>query len=142
MTNKRSFISWIGLLLSFIGMAGLVLSIVSLLPVNVYNMYLTTVTVLKLVEFEKENWFYQDAQIYLIFLAGSFISSLFEIVATFLACAQTGKSQEVMLDQESCNNSSVITKKKKSWFIRIICFTLLIQILFSILGKFGVVCVY
>ncbi|KAI9361083.1 hypothetical protein BD770DRAFT_384142 [Pilaira anomala] len=136
MTNKRSFISWIGLLLSFIGMAGLVLSIVSLLPVNVYNMYLTTLTVLKLVEFEKENWFYQDAQIYLIFLAGSFVSSLFEIFTTFLACAQTGKSHQVMLDQESCNshnNSSVITKKK-SWFIRIICFTLLIQILFSILG--------
>lgn len=129
MTNKRSFVSSIGLLLSFIGMAGLVLSIVSLLPLNGYNIYLTTITVLKLVEFEKEEWFYQDAQIYLIFLAGSFISSLLEILVTFVACCRTETNQ---VDQESCNTTHI---KKKSWFIRITCFTLLIQILFSLLGN-------
>jgi hypothetical protein len=129
MTNKRGFISWIGLLLSFIGMAGLVLSIVSLLPLNGYNIYTTTITVLRLLEFEKEEWFSQDAKIYLIFLAGSFFSSVMEIMVTFLACCRTETNQ---VDQESCHYN---IRKNKSWFIRIICFTLLIQIIFSLFGK-------
>lgn len=131
MINKRGIISWIGTLLCIVGMAGLVLSILSLLPLNGYNIYTTTMTALRLVEFEQENEeFSQDAKLYLVFLGGSFFSSLMEMVATLAACCRRDTAET---DQESCQTSQ--RKTSKSWFIRIVCFTLLIQIIFSLFGK-------
>lgn len=130
MTNKRGFLSWIGLLLSFVGMAGLVLSIVSLLPLNGYNIYTATLTVLRLVELEQDDdeWS-QDAKLYLLFLAGSSFASLMEIMATLAACCRTETKET---DQESCHNT---IRNNKSWFVRLLCFTLLTQIVFSLFGK-------
>lgn len=155
MNNKRSFLSSIGLLLSFIGMAGLVLSIISLLPLNGYNIYTTVITSLKLLQFEHERtheeWrnieLSQDAKIYLIFLTGSCLSSFFEILLTLIACCRSRTETEniqgvtiIQVEEEEqgfLNNSKQQHKvlNRKSWFIRITCFTLLIQILFSLFGK-------
>jgi cytochrome c biogenesis protein CcdA len=164
--NKRSFLSTIGLLTSFIGMAGLVLSIISLLPLNGYNIYTTIITTINLLQFEHERtnqeWkdlqLSQDAQIYLIFLLGSFLSSLFEIVLTFAACfrhqhrsvheedtydrqyqKQLQQHQQQEEEEEQAVEQDYYKKNRrlsrKSWFIRIACFTLLIQVVFSLFGK-------
>ena len=157
MTNKRSFISSIGLVLSVIGMAGLVLSIISLLPLNAYNIYTTVITTMNLLQFEHErthdDWnnvkLSQDAQIYLLFLTGSCFSSLLEITLTLIACCrnqvetektpilqqeeQVGRDVLILLDGNSSKYPERINKK--SWFIRIACFTSLTQILFSLFGK-------
>lgn len=176
MANKRSFISSIGLLLSFIGMAGLVLSILSLLPLNGYNIYTTVITGTHLLQFELQkthgDWKHMelssDAKIYLIFLAGSLCSSLFEIILTFTACCRhqtkpdkihgvttiiqpatsaatttttaavaeeegNSHSKQHQHQQEYYNNKVV---NRKSWFLRMTCFTLLIQIIFSLFGNY------
>lgn len=145
MNNKRSFLSSIGLLLSFIGMAGLVLSIISLIPLNGYNIYTTVITSIKLLQFEyertNEDWTLvsQDAKIYLIFLAGSCFSSLFEIITTFIACCRNRTQKENIIilqhteEEQQSKQRQVVNKK--SWFIRITCLTLLIQIVFSLFGK-------
>lgn len=163
MANKRSFVSSIGLLLSFIGMAGLVLSIISLLPLNGYNIYTTVITSSQLLQFElaktngdwKQIELSSDAKIYFIFLAGSLFSSLFVIILTFTACCRhqtkpekiqgvtiiqqaeeeqdfLNNNKQQQLQQQNYNNKVV---NKKSWFLRITCFTLLIQIIFSLFGK-------
>ncbi|KAI8079097.1 uncharacterized protein B0P05DRAFT_542310 [Gilbertella persicaria] len=129
--NRRNMTSKIGLILSFIGMAGLVLSILSLLPLNLYNIYTTIITSYKLLLLNKD-WLSPGAKLYLFFLCGSCFSSLFEILATLLACTRHRASQ----DEHTKNNQSQPTQppQTKSWFIRIICFTLCLQILFSLIG--------
>lgn len=180
MANKRSFISSIGLLLSFIGMTGLVLSILSLLPLNGYNIYTTVITGTHLLQFELQkthgDWKHlelsSDAKIYMIFLAGSLFSSLFEIILTFTACCRHQTKPEkfqgvttmiqpptvaaaaaaaaeevvVVVERENDDFSNNHHQKqqqhdytnkvvnRKSWFLRITCFTLLIQIIFSLFG--------
>lgn len=167
--NKRSFLSTIGLLSSFIGMAGFVLSIISLIPLNGYNIYTTIITTINLLQFEQERtnqpeWrkitLSQDAQLYIIFLFGSFLSSLFEILLTFIACYRhqaVGDEQDHLIEEQEVEENSNISSNhsnkqqqqptqhqhysknkavnRKSWFIRFTCFTLLIQIIFSLFGK-------
>jgi hypothetical protein len=149
MTNKRSITSSIGLGISFIGMTGLVLSIVSLLPLNAYNIYKSVSTLTKLLYFELENnhkdWqsVTVDAKLYFVFLCGSVFSSFLEIIATFTACCrQSTRETTVVIDDESNSKQhqeyiqhQPHYQPKASWFLRFTCFTILIQIIFSLFGK-------
>jgi hypothetical protein len=149
MTNKRSITSSIGLGISFIGMAGLVLSIVSLLPLNVYNIYKSVSTCTKLLYFELENnhkdWqsVSADAKLYFAFLLGSVISSFLEIITTFTACCRQSTRETAIVIEDESNSKQHQEyiqhqphyQPKTSWFIRFTCFTILIQIVFSLFGK-------
>ncbi|KAI8330668.1 hypothetical protein EDC96DRAFT_528093 [Choanephora cucurbitarum] len=153
--SKRSRTSTIGLIVSFIGMAGLVLSIVSLLPLNLYNIYTTITTICKLLVFEQKktdkHWeeLSTEAIMYLVFLCGSCCSSMFEIGATVLACfrsadlenSESATQQLSMKQYQSSHTLESSTHRpisrydqRTSWFIRIIGFTILLQIVFSLLG--------
>lgn len=129
----------IGLIFSVIGMAGLVLSIISLLPVNFYNIYLASQTVFELLLFEHERtnkeWqditFSNEAKLFLTFLCGSILSSILEIVTTLFACCRHSTTH---LNRKSAYEPE---PQRKSWFIRTVCFTLIIQVLFSLLGKYA-----
>ncbi|KAI8347666.1 hypothetical protein BD560DRAFT_450417 [Blakeslea trispora] len=162
--NRRSKTSTLGLILSFIGMTGLVLSIVTLLPINAYNIYTTITTICKLLAFEQKrtnkDWeeLSPEAILYLVFLSGSCCSSMFEIGATFLVCGRHQVSKEeqegtnrdselatqqlgmkqyhgnAMLDHPSTQRPISRYDPRTSWFIRIIGFTILLQIIFSLLG--------
>lgn len=143
MTNKRSITSSIGLGISFIGMAGLVLSIVSLLPLNAYNIYKSISTLNKLFCFELENnhndWqsVSTDTKLYSAFLCGSLLSSFLEITATFTACCRQSTRETILIDDESNSKQHqeyMQYQPKTSWFMRFTCFTILIQIIFSLFG--------
>lgn len=136
----------IGLILSIIGMAGVVLSIISLLPVNLYNIYIASQTVFELVLFEHERtnkeWqdipFSNEAKLFFMFLIGSIVSSILEIISTLFACCQHGT---IHLKRKSSYEPQQ-HYQRKSWFIRTVCFTLILQILFSLLGKVYYVCIH
>lgn len=138
MSNSR-IISTIGLISSFIGMAGLVLSIVSLIPLNSYNLYTTLDTLLKLILFEQKRTDQDDwhniqlspnAKLYFIFLSCSFLSSVSVIITTFIACC---RHQPIQQNNTNAKYEKII--QHKSWFIRFTCLTLLIQMATSIFGN-------
>lgn len=128
----------IGLIFSVIGMGGLVLSVLSLLPVNFYNIYIASQTMFELLLFEHERtnkeWqditFSNEAKLFFIFLSGSIVSSLLEIISTVFACCRHSTTH---LNRKRSAYEPQI--QRKSWFIRTVCFTLILQVLFSLLGK-------
>ncbi|KAI7906332.1 uncharacterized protein BX663DRAFT_496055 [Cokeromyces recurvatus] len=126
--TKNTMMNSIGILFSFIGMVGLILSIITLVPLNGYNLYTTFNASTKLLLFEiqrNDDWQHlilsRDAKLYFIFLFGSFMSSILAIMTTFIALFSNIKSNKKQQQQ-------------KSWFLRFISVTLLIQIVFSLYG--------
>ncbi|KAL9539131.1 hypothetical protein MBANPS3_010451 [Mucor bainieri] len=154
MSHSRSFSSTIGFISSFIGMAGLVLTIVSLIPLNSYNLYTTLETLLQLISFElkrtgQDDWHHlqlsSTATLYVVFLSFSFLSSVLVILSTCVACCrhqtfhQQQQQQQQSLQNSNNNHSTHSAKyekiiQHKSWFLRFICLTLLIQMATSIWG--------
>ncbi|KAI8983071.1 hypothetical protein BDB01DRAFT_850896 [Pilobolus umbonatus] len=158
MSKKWTLSTSIGLLLGFLGMAGIVLSIISLIPLNGYNIYMSTTTLIKLARIEygrTHDWWYAfsyDAKLYLIFLFGSALSSIFEILLSFMACCAHQSKSNKMVDEHSIsnnnsNNNGRYIKQLSSnqtthtqisngntWFIRFACFILTVQIAFALLG--------
>ncbi|KAL7313113.1 hypothetical protein PS15m_006898 [Mucor circinelloides] len=137
--SNRNITSATGLVFSFIGMAGLVLTIISLIPLNTYNSYTTLDTLLKLISFEQERTGQDDwhdiqlsptAKLYSIFLSSSFISSVLVILTTFVACCRHQTFQHA--NTNSAKYEKII--QHKSWFLRFTCLTLLIQMATSIFG--------
>lgn len=96
--NKRRFISkTVGLSLGFLGIVGLVLSLVSLLPVNLYNIFITVNALTELLKYEldknnKEDWWTLSptATVYSVFLAGSIVSSLIVVILVLATCFRQG----------------------------------------------------
>lgn len=138
--SNRNITSATGLVFSFIGMAGLVLTIISLIPLNTYNSYTTLDTLLKLISFEQERTGQDDwhniqlsptAKLYFIFLSSSFISSVLVILTTLVACCRHQTFQHA--NTNSAKYEKII--QHKSWFLRFTCLTLLIQMATSIFGK-------
>ncbi|CAO3638988.1 unnamed protein product [Cunninghamella echinulata] len=80
----------LGLSLAFFGIAGLILSLLSLLPVNIYNVYLASTTALMLAKIEYERtqqwWlFSHETLYYFIFLVGSALSSVITCILVMVA---------------------------------------------------------
>ncbi|KAK4518414.1 uncharacterized protein ATC70_008631 [Mucor velutinosus] len=142
--SNRNFSSTIGFISSFIGMAGLVLTIISLIPLNSYNLYTTLDTLLQLISFElkragQDEWhpiqLSSTAILYVIFLSFSFLSSVLVIFTTCIACCR----HQTFQPQQTNNNSTHSAKyekitQHKSWFLRFTCVALLIQMAASIFG--------
>lgn len=143
--SYRNFASTIGFISSFIGMAGLVLTIISLIPLNSYNLYTTLDTMLQLIAFERErtgqdhdDWQHiqlsSTAKAYAAFLSFSFLSSMLVILTTFIACCRHRTiQQQTSSSTQSAKYEKII--QHKSWFLRFTCLTLLIQMATSIYGN-------
>ncbi|OAD04224.1 hypothetical protein MUCCIDRAFT_108042 [Mucor lusitanicus CBS 277.49] len=144
--SNRNFSSTIGFISSFIGMAGLVLTIISLIPLNSYNIYTTLDTLLQLISFElkrtgQSDWHHlqlsSTATLYAIFLSCSFLSSMLVILSTCIACCRHQTFQQQQQQQQQTHTHSAKYEKiiqHKSWFLRFTCLTLLIQMATSIFG--------
>ncbi|KAI8991055.1 hypothetical protein BDF20DRAFT_842406 [Mycotypha africana] len=102
----------LGLISSFIGMGGLVLAIVSLFPLNGYNIFLTSSTIIKLILFEYDRLstlsiittttavnlqqppqyifinISKEVLFYLLFLTASSMASVLHNITTFVAFCQ------------------------------------------------------
>ncbi|KAI8374268.1 uncharacterized protein BYT42DRAFT_575754 [Radiomyces spectabilis] len=81
----------VGLSLGFVGIIGLVLSLISLLPLNIYNITISVQTlsdVLKYEMNETQDWrqFSAEGIQYASFLAGAIVSSLITVILVFATC--------------------------------------------------------
>ncbi|CAO3614420.1 unnamed protein product [Cunninghamella blakesleeana] len=88
--QHRPLPTTLGLSLGFLGIAGLILSLLSLLPINIYNVYLSSTTALLLAKIEYERtqqwWlFSQETLYYFIFLVGSAVSSVITCILVMVA---------------------------------------------------------
>ncbi|KAI9470639.1 MAG: hypothetical protein EXX96DRAFT_585173 [Benjaminiella poitrasii] len=139
--SSNAMMNSIGLLFSFIGMVGLIISIITLVPLNGYNLYTTFNTIIDLLSFEikrnnNDDWeqlnLSRDAKLYFIFLCGSFISSLSAIATTISAFFSS--KRDINNDIELNKKQSYSKQRRRSWLLRFTCFTLLLQIIFSLFG--------
>ncbi|KAL0141280.1 hypothetical protein V8B55DRAFT_1487656 [Mucor lusitanicus] len=118
--SNRNFSSTIGFISSFIGMAGLVLTIISLIPLNSYNIYTTLDTLLQLISFElkrtgQSDWHHlqlsSTATLYAIFLSCSFLSSMLVILSTCIACCRHQTFQQQQQQQQQTHTHSAKYEK-------------------------------
>ena len=161
-SKQHGFISkTMGLSLGFLGIVGLVVSLISLLPVNVYNLFITVNALTELLRYELQNtkdWWTlsPDGTIYSVFLTGSTLSSLITIIMVIATClrqqpspsdnvqmvshAQQGVEQDQEQDIEAhpITTTTVTTTKRRSsvWLSRIGCLIFVGQIGWALFGKF------
>ncbi|ORX62953.1 hypothetical protein DM01DRAFT_1331053 [Hesseltinella vesiculosa] len=132
-SQRLSVSSSAGLTLGLFGMVGLMISLMTLLPLNVYNMYLASHTALYLVRLEQAEpwWRFSHAahQYYFTFLAGSVISSFIVICLVLTTCLRKPKST---LDLES---NTVRQSSVSVWTNRWACLVFLGQISWAIIGN-------
>ncbi|KAI9259292.1 hypothetical protein BY458DRAFT_517384 [Sporodiniella umbellata] len=137
----------LGIFLGFLGMTGLALTIVSLLPLNVYNIYYSINTLTELVRFEHNRtaeWnplhFSADAMLYSIFLLGAVFSATLTIVFTFNAYffrKRSGYNEEQHISAEPNGYKQYQTQysnNNSTWFVRISYLTIIVQLSFALFG--------
>ncbi|KAI8143015.1 hypothetical protein BJV82DRAFT_613096 [Fennellomyces sp. T-0311] len=137
-SKQHGFISkTMGLSLGFVGIVGLVISLVSLLPVNGYNMYITVNALIELLKYELQNntdWWSlsPNGYLYAIFLAGSILSSLITIVMVIATCLRQRPDNEQMgMTRQDIESN---TKRRSVWLSRMGCLIFVGQIGWALFG--------
>lgn len=143
--TKCSLSTNLGVLLGFLGMTGLALTIISLLPLNVYNIYSSIKTLTELVKFEHDRtteWnflaFSSDAILYSIFLLGVVFSASLTILFTFIAYffrKRSSYNEEQHISAEANGYKQYQpqhNQNNSTWFVRISSLTIMIQLSFAL----------
>ncbi|KAI8885071.1 hypothetical protein K501DRAFT_332228 [Backusella circina FSU 941] len=99
MVSARGISRSIGITFGFIGMVGLVLSIVSLLPLNGYNIYISVDGLLQVIRHELErtsnDWtaFSLACKLYIVYFTGTVLCSALDFCLFMLVCCGCRKQQ-------------------------------------------------
>ncbi|KAI9254506.1 hypothetical protein BDA99DRAFT_540259 [Phascolomyces articulosus] len=157
-SKQHGFISkTMGLSLGFLGIVGLVVSLISLLPVNVYNLFITIHALTELLRYELPNntdWWTlsPDGTIYSVFLTGSILSSLITIFMVIITCFRQQRSDNGQMvshgpleeqDPQDIESHTALlstttttgTKRRSSvWLSRIGCLIFVGQISWALFG--------
>ncbi|CAO3579297.1 unnamed protein product [Absidia cylindrospora] len=136
--QHRAVPTTLGLSLGFLGVVGLVISLLSLVPINIYNIYLASHTALALANLEYQRthqwWsFSSDALYYFIFLLGSVVSSLITTCLVLITCLAKRKSFITPVDIEA--NCTKKYQRSNLWLSRMACVVFIGQISWALYGN-------
>jgi hypothetical protein len=152
MVSARGISRSIGVTFSFIGMVGLVLSLVSLLPLNGYNIYICVDGLLQVLRHELErtnnDWtaFSWACKLYIVYFTGTILCSTFDFCVYMLVCCgyrkQDQDEEEQMIERQDDENGQTSRGKrgnrkvKKSiLYNRAAVFNFILQIAWALFGK-------
>ena len=137
--KQHGFISrTVGLSLGFLGIVGLVLSLVSLLPVNFYNIFVAVTALTQVLRHENDWWsLSSEGTLYAVFLTGAILSSLITIAMVLVtACRQRPHDAQMAAAASAAVGQDIEGKRRSSvWLNRMGCLIFVGQISWALFGK-------
>lgn len=136
--KQNGFISrTVGLSLGFLGIVGLVLSLVSLLPVNFYNIFVAVTALTQVLRHENDWWaLSSEGTLYAVFLTGAILSSLITIAMVLVtACRQRPHDAQMAAASASVEQDIEGKRRSSVWLSRMGCLIFVGQISWALFGK-------
>ncbi|KAJ8662344.1 hypothetical protein O0I10_002038 [Lichtheimia ornata] len=135
--KQHGFISrTVGLSLGFLGIVGLVLSLVSLLPVNFYNIFVAVTALTQVLRHENDWWaLSSEGTLYAVFLTGAILSSLITIAMVLVtACRQRPHDAQMAAASAAVEHDIEGKRRSSVWLSRMGCLIFVGQISWALFG--------
>lgn len=136
--KQHGFISrTVGLSLGFLGIVGLVLSLVSLLPVNFYNIFVAVTALTQVLRHENDWWaLSSEGTLYAVFLTGAILSSLITIAMVLVtACRQRPHDAQMAAASAAVEHDIEGKRRSSVWLSRMGGLIFVGQISWALFGK-------